>query len=87
MAFRGDGSDRTDKAADRKDGEEAKPNERGGLEATPGEVGVTRRDGLVETGDLMLKLGANPADEKIAVGRHCPKNDRRSVLCLAVSLG
>ena len=44
-------------------------------------------DDVVETRDLVTKLGAYAANEKVAVRRHRSKNDRGPVLDLAVDLG
>jgi hypothetical protein len=84
------GSDRTDgseKAAGREDHQKTEPDERSSLESAGGEIAIARLDNVVKAPDLVLKLRADPADEKIAMWRHRPEDDRRPVFHLPVSLG
>ena len=43
-------------------------------------------DGFVEADDLLMKLCADSANQKIAMRRHGPQSDGRSVLYLTIRL-
>ena len=81
-----DGSDRPDEVRRGQHHEESKSDDRRVFQSAIDEVGIARSDGLVEADDLLVNLGANPADEQVAVLWHDPKDHRRTVLDLTVGL-
>lgn len=51
-------------------GKKAKADQRWSLEAAASEIRMRWLNGVVETNDLLVKLGADAADEPVAKGRH-----------------
>ena len=81
-----DAPDRPDKVRRGQHHEESKSDERRLLQSAIDEVGIARSDDLVEADDLLVNLGANPADEQVAILWHDPQDYRRTILDPAVGL-
>ena len=62
MAFVRDGAQNAEKMVGRQDSEKAKANDRSRLESATAKIGVRRFDNVIETGDLLVELGADAAN-------------------------
>ena len=70
VAFGCYGTENAEKMVGWQYGEKAKADERRSLEATDSEIRMRRLDSVVEANDLLVKLGADAADEPVPKGRH-----------------
>ena len=86
MTLRSDRADGTDKAGGGKYGQEPEPDEGCRLETAPDEIRIARFNDFVETRDLVAKLRAYPANQKVAMRRHRSKHNGRPVLHPAIGL-
>jgi hypothetical protein len=86
VPFFADGPDRPYEVRRRQNREKSKSDDGRVLQSAGDEVRIARSDGVVEAGDFLLNLRADPAHEQVAVLGRDPQNHRGAVLDLAISL-
>jgi len=86
VSFGGNRADRSQNAPAAQHRQEPEPNDGCGEKAAGGEVGVGRRDHLIEAWDAQVKARADSADQEVILKWQLPQHDRRPVFSLLIRL-
>ena len=87
MPFAGNRTDCSEEVVDRKGRQEAQSNQRRGFESAGLEIILGWLYSFVKVRNLLAKLGADSANQKIAESGHPPQDQRRTMLAPSVALG